>query len=141
MSTDWAPEPDLDLVAAEAIRIAWDMRVGERDSLYGDLTALCATRPAHAAQLLMAFAAWFDVNAPTRLLNQRADDVRAVDWRAVEWVSTERVRMNLDDPTRAETIRRMATKPMTLDTVAELVGTSQRQVCRVLARHAQECAR
>lgn len=72
---DYAPEPDLDAVADYAAELGIRIRDEDPYAIYGQLVALCAKRPAKAAQVLMTFAAWFDPWTPRSALVSRAEAI------------------------------------------------------------------
>lgn len=72
---DFDPDPDLDNVASVAIGIAEKIRDDDPRRLFDELTDLCRRHPAKAAQLIMAFAAWFDTEAPVHTLWARVHDI------------------------------------------------------------------
>lgn len=74
---DYSPARDIDRVANNAIDIAERIRHVDPHRLYGELVELCRMEPAKAAQILMAFAAWFDLDISTNELQIRAEQTAA----------------------------------------------------------------
>lgn len=74
---DYAPTRNIDRVADDAIDIAERIRRVDPYRLYGELVELCALHPAKGAQLLMAFAAWFDLDLTLPDLQIRAEQTVA----------------------------------------------------------------
>lgn len=72
---DTAPDPDLDNVATIAIGVAERIRDDDPRKLYDELVSLAYWHPAKTAQLIMALAAWFDVEESTKVLRKRMNDV------------------------------------------------------------------
>lgn len=72
MTVDYAPEDNLNRVATRAAALADRIRDEDPRELFDELVGLCAGHPAKAAQLLMAFAAWFDPEEETGVLVSRA---------------------------------------------------------------------
>ncbi|KLO31902.1 hypothetical protein ABW16_01925 [Mycolicibacter heraklionensis] len=74
---DYAPTRNIDRVADDAVEIAEKIRRVDHYQLYGELVELCAMHPAKGAQLLMAFAAWFDLDMTMVDLQIRAEQTAA----------------------------------------------------------------
>ncbi|ETZ58006.1 hypothetical protein GBQ45_03420 [Mycobacterium avium subsp. hominissuis] len=72
---DRSPDPDLDQVASIAVGVAEKIRDDDRRLLFDQLTDLCRWHPAKAAQLIMTFAAWFDLDVPVQALWARVHDI------------------------------------------------------------------
>lgn len=72
---DFAPDPDLDNVASIAFGIAEKIRDDDPRRLFDALTDLCRRHPAKAAQVIMAFAAWFDTETPVHTLWGRVHEI------------------------------------------------------------------
>ena len=67
-----SPDHDLDRVAHIAINVAEKIRIpGEPIMLFSELVDLCRTHPAKAAQLIMVYAAWLDLDAGVQTLWSR----------------------------------------------------------------------
>ena len=64
-------------IAAEAVDIAERIRHVDPGQLHNELTNLCESAPAKAAQILMAFAAWFDLDITAAELRLRAEQTAA----------------------------------------------------------------
>lgn len=69
---DWAPEPNLHLVARDAAELGERIREEDLRGIFDELQHMAHHRPAKAAQLLMCFAAWFDPEETTETLTRRA---------------------------------------------------------------------
>lgn len=74
---DRDPDPDLDNVADIAFAIAEKIRDEDPRRLFDELTHLCRNHPAKAAQIVMAFAAWFDPETPVGVLWERVAGITA----------------------------------------------------------------
>lgn len=72
---DFNPDPDLDNVASIAFGIAEKIRDDDPRRLFEALTDLCRRHPAKSAQVIMAFAAWFDPDVPVQTLWGRVHEI------------------------------------------------------------------
>lgn len=70
-------DPDLDNVADIAFGIAEKIRDHDPQRLFNALVDLSRWHPAKTAQLIMAFAAWFDPETPVHTLWARVADITA----------------------------------------------------------------
>lgn len=78
MSVDLTPEPDLDHLAAIAVGIAEKIRTDNLTVMRDQLIQLCRQHPVKASQVIMVFAAWFDLDeVTTQTLCKRAGSVAA----------------------------------------------------------------
>lgn len=70
--TDFAPDQNLNRVARITADLGQRIREEDPDRLFGELINLCHDHPAKAAQIIMCFAAWFDIEQKTDELVARA---------------------------------------------------------------------
>lgn len=71
VATDYAPDSDLDQVAADAAELHHRL-LANPHKLYGELIDMAVQHPAKLVQRLMCLIAWFDPRIPDRLLKRRA---------------------------------------------------------------------
>lgn len=76
-AVDFTPDSNIHRVARRALELADQIREEDNYAVYGQLVDLCATRPAQAAQVLMTFAAWFDMDTRPSVLAARAEAITA----------------------------------------------------------------
>lgn len=77
--TDFNPDPNLHRVARIACELADRIRDDDPRRLFDELVNLCHRHPAKASQVIMALLAWFDTDATTTQLGDRAEAIsRAV---------------------------------------------------------------
>jgi hypothetical protein len=84
---DLNPDSDLDRVAEIAYGIAERIRDEDPRRLYNELVNLCHRHPAKAAQIVMAFAAWFDPDEHTEVLWARVRGIAAARTAAMRVAS------------------------------------------------------
>lgn len=73
--TDLSLEPDVDVVAQKAFILSERIRDDDPARVFRETVGLCENHPARAAQVLLAFAAWFDPDVPVNTLWQRVAEI------------------------------------------------------------------
>lgn len=77
MIVDLTLDEDMDRVAEVAYGVAEKLRESDLGELHNELVSLCRWRPAKAAQIITALAAWLDVEATTGELWARVEAITA----------------------------------------------------------------
>lgn len=77
MRPDFAPDPNLDRVARITAELGLRIREEDPIRIFRELVDLCRYHPAKAAQVIMCFAAWFDIEQTSEELVSRASAISA----------------------------------------------------------------
>lgn len=75
VTPDWAPEQNLDRLAAEAQAIVTDVRQVDPDVVRRVLALACVLEPMRMAQILMVLGVWVPNDEPLSARGRRADAV------------------------------------------------------------------